>query len=130
MNGADAKRKCGFALVSSVWTNPDMVLMALRLRNPEADDALMSQQLLQQGVVAPALSPQAVGQRVQSWRGFLLGYAQVPVEDMHALVGKLARVIRGNASPRITRRSSYPLAAQSVVRARHLRIGHPPVRNG
>jgi GntR family transcriptional regulator/MocR family aminotransferase len=46
------------------------------------------------GVVAPALSPQAVGQRVQPWRGFLLGYAQVPVEQMPKLVGQLAKVVR------------------------------------
>ena len=49
-------------------------------------------------MVGPALSPQAVGQRVQPWRGFLLGYAQVPVEHMPALVSKLAQVIRRHTS--------------------------------
>jgi len=68
--------------------------LALRLRDPHADDAAMSRQLRQEGIVAPALSTQAVGQRVQPWRGFLLGYAQVPVEQMPALVAMLARVVR------------------------------------
>jgi GntR family transcriptional regulator/MocR family aminotransferase len=68
--------------------------LALRLRDPRADDARMSTVLLAQGIVAPALSEQAVGQRVQPWRGFLLGYAQVPVEQMPGLVAKLAEVVR------------------------------------
>ncbi|MFM2253034.1 MAG: hypothetical protein RJB68_1371 [Pseudomonadota bacterium] len=82
--------------VADVYGGSAGMHLALRLRNPEADDAAMSKQLLSLGVVAPALSPQAVGQRVQPWRGFLLGYAQVPVEQMPALVGQLAKVVRGN----------------------------------
>jgi GntR family transcriptional regulator/MocR family aminotransferase len=44
--------------------------------------------------MAPALSLHAVGLRTQPWRGFLLGYAQVPVDAMAPLVKKLAAVIR------------------------------------
>lgn len=84
--------------VADVYGGSAGMHLALRLRNPQADDALMSQQLRHLGVVAPALSPQAVGQRVQPWRGFLLGYAQVPVEHMPALVSKLAQVIRRHTS--------------------------------
>jgi GntR family transcriptional regulator/MocR family aminotransferase len=35
-----------------------------------------------------------VGLRAQPWRGFLLGYAQVPVEAIEPLVKKLASVVR------------------------------------
>ena len=68
--------------------------LALRLRNPRADDAAISRALQAQGIVAPALSAQAIGQRVQPWRGFLLGYAQVPVEQMPGLVKQLATAVR------------------------------------
>jgi GntR family transcriptional regulator / MocR family aminotransferase len=68
--------------------------LALRLRNPRADDVQMSRALHAQGIVAPALSEQAIGHRVQPWRGFLLGYAQVPVEHMPGLVQRLAAVVR------------------------------------
>lgn len=67
---------------------------ALRLRDARCDDVEISAQLLAQGIVAPALSQHAVGQRAQSWRGLLLGYAQVPVEQMGERVARLARVIR------------------------------------
>jgi GntR family transcriptional regulator / MocR family aminotransferase len=81
--------------VADVYGGSAGMHLALRLRQPDADDVRMSEQLHLLGVVAHALSPQAVGQRVQPWRGFLLGYAQVPVEHMPALVGKLARVVKG-----------------------------------
>jgi hypothetical protein len=41
-----------------------------------------------------------MGPRVQPWRGFLLGYAQVPVEQMPALVRTLAQVVRARPQPR------------------------------
>jgi GntR family transcriptional regulator / MocR family aminotransferase len=68
--------------------------LALRLRNPHADDARMSRALQARGIVAPALSEQAIGKRVQPWRGLLLGYAQVPAEQMPALVKGLDAVVR------------------------------------
>ncbi len=70
--------------------------LALRLHNAAADDVALSARLLaQHGIMAPALSLHAVGLRAQPWRGFLLGYAQVPVEAMEPLVKKLAGVVRG-----------------------------------
>jgi GntR family transcriptional regulator/MocR family aminotransferase len=54
----------------------------------------MSRELMTQGIIAPALSELAIGQRVQPWRGFLLGYAQVPAEDMPELVNRLDAVVR------------------------------------
>lgn len=80
--------------VADVYGGSAGMHLALRLRNPKADDAQMSAWLREQGVVAPALSEQAVGQRVQPWRGFLLGYAQVPVEQMPRLVKKLAEAVQ------------------------------------
>jgi len=80
--------------VADVYGGSAGIHLALRLRDPRADDAAMSLRLHTLGVVAPALSTQAVGPRVQPWRGFLLGYAQVPVEQMPALVRTLAQVVR------------------------------------
>jgi len=70
--------------------------LALRLHDGAADDVALSTRLMaQHGIMAPALSLHAVGLRAQPWRGFLLGYAQVPVEAMEPLVKKLAGVVRG-----------------------------------
>ncbi|KRC35994.1 PLP-dependent aminotransferase family protein [Acidovorax sp. Root219] len=70
--------------------------LALRLHDGAADDVALSTRLMaQHGIMAPALSLHAVGLRAQPWRGFLLGYAQVPVEAMEPLVEKLAGVVRG-----------------------------------
>ena len=80
--------------VADVYGGSAGMHLALRLRNPRADDAAMSRALQAQGIVAPALSEQAMGQRVQPWRGFLLGYAQVPVEQMPGLVKQLATAVR------------------------------------
>lgn len=41
-----------------------------------------------------------MSQRVQPWRGFLLGYAQVPVEQLPKLVGQLAKVVGAHPQPR------------------------------
>lgn len=73
--------------------------LALRLRHPAADDVAMSRWLRQRGVVAPALSQHAIGQRAQPWRGFLLGYAQVPVEQMPDRVQLLARAVGEGTGP-------------------------------
>lgn len=73
--------------------------LALRLRDPHADDVSMSLWLRARGVVAPALSQHAIGQRTQPWRGFLLGYAQVPVEQMPERVQLLARAVRAATGP-------------------------------
>ncbi len=70
--------------------------LALRLHDGAADDVALSARLMaQHGIMAPALSLHAVGLRAQPWRGFLLGYAQVPVQAMEPLVKKLAGVVRG-----------------------------------
>ncbi|AOW12534.1 DNA-binding protein [Hydrogenophaga crassostreae] len=80
--------------VADVYGGSAGMHLALRLRNPRADDAGISRALQARGIVAPALSEQAIGKRVQPWRGLLLGYAQVPVEQMPALVKGLDAVVR------------------------------------
>ena len=68
---------------------------ALRLHDARSDDVALSARLMaRHGIMAPALSLHAVGLRAQPWRGFLLGYAQVPVEAIEPLVKKLASVVR------------------------------------
>jgi GntR family transcriptional regulator/MocR family aminotransferase len=69
--------------------------LALRLHDARSDDVALSARLMaRHGIMAPALSLHAVGLRAQPWRGFLLGYAQVPVEAIEPLVKKLASVVR------------------------------------
>lgn len=80
--------------VASVHGGTAGMHLALRLHDGAADDVALSARLMaQHGIMAPALSLHAVGLRAQPWRGFLLGYAQVPVEAMEPLVKKLAGVV-------------------------------------
>ncbi len=80
--------------VADVYGGSAGMHLALRLRDGSTDDVELSTRLLGLGIMAPALSLHAVGTRAQPWRGFLLGYAQVPVEAMEPLVKTLAGVIR------------------------------------
>ena len=59
------------------------------------DDVAVSRAALAAGIVAPALSLHKVGQRQNEWCGLMLGYAQVPSEQMETQVRKLARVVAG-----------------------------------
>lgn len=64
--------------------------VAMCFRNPGVDDFQLSATLLEQGIVAPALSGQHVGRHRHGWTGLMLGYAQVDERDMPALVRRLA----------------------------------------
>ncbi len=68
--------------------------LALRFKSASIDDISISEAVLAQGIVAPALSAHNVGSRVHGWRGLMLGYAQVPVEQISLLVQKLAVIVR------------------------------------
>ncbi|MDR7378552.1 GntR family transcriptional regulator/MocR family aminotransferase [Rhodoferax ferrireducens] len=57
-------------------------------------DVLVSAQALQKGIVAHPLSAHAVGDSGPVWNGLMLGYAQVPAEQMDAAVKKLAAIVR------------------------------------
>lgn len=73
--------------------------LALRFHSALIDDVGISQAALAQGIVVPALSAHSVGGRVHGWCGLMLGYAQVPVEQIDSLVQKLAVIVRQAARP-------------------------------
>jgi GntR family transcriptional regulator/MocR family aminotransferase len=56
-------------------------------------DVAVSAQALQHGIVAHALSAHAVPGSGPVWNGLMLGYAQVPAEQMEAAVRKLAALV-------------------------------------
>jgi GntR family transcriptional regulator/MocR family aminotransferase len=71
--------------------------LALRFESAslnDVSDVSVSEAVLAQGIVAPALSAHSVGSREHGWRGLMLGYAQVPVEQIAPLVKKLAVIVR------------------------------------
>ena len=68
--------------------------LVLRFYSDSLNDLSISEAALAQGIVAPALSAHSVGSRVHGWRGLMLGYAQVPVEQIDPLVQKLAVIVR------------------------------------
>lgn len=70
--------------------------LALRWHAAQVDDAKISAAALAQGIVVPALSAHAIGKRLHGWRGLVLGYAQVPVEQIVPLVKKLTLIVRAN----------------------------------
>ncbi len=68
--------------------------LILKFDNPDVDDAKLSAAALAQGIVVPALSAHSVGDRAHQWRGLVLGYAQLPVEQILPLVQRLALIVR------------------------------------
>ncbi|MBT0570288.1 PLP-dependent aminotransferase family protein [Curvibacter sp. CHRR-16] len=94
LGGAD-----GQAAVADVYGGSAGMHLALRLRDPQANDVAMSHWLRQHGLVAHALSEHTIGQRMQPWRGFVLGYAQVPAEQMAEKVALLAKAVRLGTPP-------------------------------
>jgi len=63
--------------------------LALRFHDDELSDAAVSAQAQARGIVAHALSAQAT-QGACGWNGLMLGYAQVPAEQMDGWVRTLA----------------------------------------
>jgi GntR family transcriptional regulator/MocR family aminotransferase len=74
--------------------------LAFQLTDARLSDTALSAAALAQGVVAPALSMHATGARANGWNGFLLGYAQVPVEQIDPLVQILAAIVHRASRPR------------------------------
>jgi GntR family transcriptional regulator/MocR family aminotransferase len=68
--------------------------LALQLNDGRFDDAAVAARALEHGIVAHALSVHATGARANGWNGFLLGYAQVPVGEVDAMVRKLAALVK------------------------------------
>jgi GntR family transcriptional regulator/MocR family aminotransferase len=95
--------------------------LAFQLHDRRVDDVALSAAALELGIVAPALSRHATGARANGWNGFLLGYAQVPVAQIDALVATLARVVLAgvatSASPAAARKLPPAAPAGSASRA-------------
>jgi len=66
--------------------------LSLRFTDQRLDDAAISAQALAHGVAVNALSRHDT-HGSSGWRGLMLGYAQVPAEQMEVLVERLAAVI-------------------------------------
>lgn len=66
--------------------------LVLCFRDQSWSDVAISQRLLEQGMVAEALSAKAT-QGTLALQGLMLGYAQVPAEQMEPLVRRLAAVL-------------------------------------
>jgi GntR family transcriptional regulator / MocR family aminotransferase len=67
--------------------------LALRFTDPALDDQAVEARLLEEGIVAHALSVHAVGSAARC-RGLMLGYAQVPAERMDALARRVVAALR------------------------------------
>jgi GntR family transcriptional regulator/MocR family aminotransferase len=66
--------------------------LALRFTDPALSDTAISAQARAHGIVARPLSEHAV-QGETGWHGLMLGYAQVPAEQMDGLVRQLAALV-------------------------------------
>ena len=66
--------------------------LALRFHDDRWDDLALSQRAAQDGIVALALSAHGTAERT-GWNGFLLGYAQVPAENMDGLARRLGALL-------------------------------------
>jgi GntR family transcriptional regulator/MocR family aminotransferase len=66
--------------------------LALRFNDAGMDDVAISARALEHGIVVNALSRQDT-QGDSGWKGLMLGYAQVPAEQMEGLVKQLAAIV-------------------------------------
>ncbi|GAB2880382.1 PLP-dependent aminotransferase family protein [Pseudoduganella ginsengisoli] len=66
--------------------------LALRFIDPLLDDQVVTARLLDEGIVVNALSVHAIGP-TPLCQGLMLGYAQVPAEQMEELARRIVRII-------------------------------------
>jgi GntR family transcriptional regulator/MocR family aminotransferase len=66
--------------------------LSLRLLDERLSDVAIARQAREQGIIVNPLSTHAVGAGTR-WNGLMLGYAQVPAEQMDGLVRRLAAVV-------------------------------------
>jgi GntR family transcriptional regulator/MocR family aminotransferase len=102
-----------FGDVATVHGGSAGMHLALRFRHPSVDDARIAALALEHGIVAHALSMHATGARANGWNGLLLGYAQVPAEEIDANVKQLATLV-----------GSDPAGSDPGVRLRGQDQGH------
>jgi GntR family transcriptional regulator/MocR family aminotransferase len=82
--------------------------LALRFNDAGMDDVAISARALEHGIVVNALSRQDT-QGDSGWKGLMLGYAQVPAEQMEGLVKQLAAIVHlaAYASDRASRSNRH-----------------------
>jgi len=78
--------------VAGVYGGSAGMHLALRFHGRRLDDAAISAQAREQGIVAHALSSHAV-QGDAGWSGLMLGYAQIDAEEVDGLVRRLAALV-------------------------------------
>jgi GntR family transcriptional regulator/MocR family aminotransferase len=66
--------------------------LSLRLRDERLSDVAIAARAREQGIVVNPLSTHAAGGGTP-WNGLMLGYAQVPAEQMDGLAKRLAAVV-------------------------------------
>jgi GntR family transcriptional regulator/MocR family aminotransferase len=91
--------------------------LSLRFAAADIDDVAVAVQMQRHGIAVNALSTHAT-QGVSGWKGLMLGYAQVPAEQMEGLVKQLAAVVH---------LAAYA-ANRSAASAARLKTPYPPAR--
>jgi GntR family transcriptional regulator/MocR family aminotransferase len=94
--------------------------LSLRFNDPRIDDVAIVAQAQERGIAVNALSAHDV-QGDSGWKGLMLGYAQVPAEQMDGLVKQLAALVHlaayaANCADAL--RTSYPPAGRTSGRSR------------
>ncbi|WLI89376.1 PLP-dependent aminotransferase family protein [Massilia sp. R2A-15] len=82
-----------FGNVATIHGGSAGMHLALQFDDSSIDDARVAALALEKGIVAHALSMHATGARANGWNGLLLGYAQVPADEIDAKVAQLAALI-------------------------------------
>ncbi|WP_219118891.1 PLP-dependent aminotransferase family protein [Janthinobacterium sp. UMAB-56] len=89
LNAALQRHACGGAAIHGGTAG---MHLALRFHDGAWDDMALSRSAAQDGIVALPLSAHGTGERA-GWSGFLLGYAQVPAENMDGLARRLGALL-------------------------------------
>lgn len=87
-----------FGAAASVHGAGTGMHLALRFADPSWRDDQVSDAALAAGIAAHALSRHASGLRKTPWNGIMLGYSQVPAQDMDDAVRRLARIAHRHGS--------------------------------
>jgi GntR family transcriptional regulator/MocR family aminotransferase len=85
-----------FGAAASVHGADTGMHLALRFADPDWRDDRVSEAALAAGIAVHALTPHTSGLRKTPWNGLILGYSQVPAQDMDDAVRRLARVAHRN----------------------------------
>ncbi|MBR7801343.1 PLP-dependent aminotransferase family protein [Undibacterium fentianense] len=82
-----------FSDIASLYGSTAGMHLSLCFHNQTIDDVAVSAAALADGLIVPALSRHNIGSK-DRWCGLMLGYAQVPIEEMPLLIARLEKRIR------------------------------------